>query len=229
MNQSRKKILLATAIFLVALAAAFIVFRTQDPNDVTRIYSAADFPAVEHNDRTGELIRDLNVVLTWLRENSDVSQLDKPSAWRNQTYNHWLDIGNFKRALQDYDGSRAAYERAIEVDDSRPLAYLNLGTLYKEQLGDYPLAELYYMNALERISSPFYSDYEVISNLYEVFYTEKEFDVEQFWLDGITKISRADQPSFYKYLYDYFKERDPAKSEEYRTIILDINPDFSLD
>jgi tetratricopeptide (TPR) repeat protein len=60
----------------------------------------------------------------------------------------WLKLGSARSGVEDWDGSIAAYRRAIEIDASSARAHHNLGNVYFRR-GDYVAAEQAYARALE--------------------------------------------------------------------------------
>ncbi len=124
--------------------------------------------------------------------------------------------------MNDFAGADAAYQKAISISDTSPLAYLNLGTLYKLHVPDFPKAEQYYLTALSKDSVPFFSDYESVADLYVNYYKTKNVDIEALMLQGADKISGVDN------LYNYFLTKDAVKAAEYKAKVLKLVPNYSF-
>jgi hypothetical protein len=219
---NRKIIWLAGCIVLLAMIVAGIFIAmprpVKEPNSLERTYSLKDFSyEVKKNAEAPRFIKRLNTDIAALRNKST-----------ENPYITWIDIGNLKVALLDYTGARAAYEQAITVRDFAPLAYLNLGTLYKMHLHDYPKAEYYYLLAHSKIDYPFFSDYESLSDLYVNYYTEKKVDIERLMLEGADKSKNEDKVPYYSYLYDYFFGKDTTKVAFYKQKVLAIDPAYTF-
>ena len=212
--------LIIVIVLLGAVGYAFYVSnKAIDQNDINRVYKPEDFPVNNQKDPEGtiRLVGQLNRDFGFLRDGSEFSN-----------YDLWIDIANLKYGMSDWVGAEASYFKAISINDKNPLAYLNLGTLHKLGTHNYPLAEQYYLKAMGRITTPYYSDYESFADLYVNFWKERQVDVESIMLQGANNSPEVNRPPYYSYLYMYFKDRDQTKSEEYKTKVLELDPNFNL-
>lgn len=221
LNTRKKELfLIAGAVVLLALLGlGLYFFLPRDPNDINYQYTFADFPdSIVSEEASTRFIDTLNTSNEALREG------------RGDAYTAWVNIGNVKVGLSDFAGAESAYHKAVEVDSQRPLAYLNLGTLYKANIGDYAQSEYYYLRALERITVPYFSDYESVADLYVNYYNERNIDIENFMLQGAEKVDANSQLSYYVYLASYFrKQNNTEKQALYTEKILEIDPTYNLD
>ena len=217
MTTTKKIIITVLFLVLAVVLVQFFIDQNKDPNDLNRTYTIKDFPSADQDETSDRLIQSINNSIAFLKTNPN-----------HDVYTSWINIGNTKRALRDYNGSKAAYFKAIEIDDKNPLAYLNLGTLYKLNIGDYEKAEQYYLEAHHRINVPYFSDYESFADLYVNFWPEAGVDVEKLMLDGANRVQGKDKLPYYEYIYNYYKDSVPntEKVDEYLKLMSDIDPNF---
>ncbi len=64
-------------------------------------------------------------------------------------FNEWLDLGLFRKSIEDYEGAREAWEYASTIRPENSLSFGNLGVLYGYYLQNPTLAEKNYLKALE--------------------------------------------------------------------------------
>ncbi len=135
---------------------------------------------------------DDNPTITILPPNPAPSELDRPLVFKNSNlsdaqkqtiedkikeliadlrknpghYEAWLDLGLNRKDAGDYEGARDAWERAVLVDPSRSVAYGNLGVVYGFYLGNQPLAEKNFNEAIN-IDPQFLYLYGQFSDFYK--------------------------------------------------------------
>ncbi len=224
MNKAKYiKIFAPLAVIIVLAGGVYLYYwwgQASNPNYLNKTYQVSDFPNSENPAESKQrLVDQLNKTVVGLRDNTIDSQ-----------YSGWIDVGNLKFAMKDYVGAEAAYNQALAIDDKAPLAYLNMGTLYKMGIQDFPKSESYYLKAMERIGSPFYSDYESFADLYVNYWKDKDVDIESIMMMGADKTSEPTQKlPYYVYLYRYFRDNtNQTKADEYSVKILTIDPKFEL-
>lgn len=192
----------------------------KDPNNLNRVYTATDFPLVQGKTGSGDNIKQLN---TYVQKLQTDTQLDIETR-----YTYWNEIGVRKLSLQDYQGAKAAWEKAVAINPKNALALANLGNLYKSFLKDYGRSEKYYLLALEANADtePYFQDYEGLADLYLIFDTAKADKVSPLIESGLAKATGSNRLPFYVYLAQYYKTRDQVKYELNKAEALKIDPNI---
>lgn len=143
-------------------------------------------------------------------------------------YTYWIDIGIYKKLLNDFVGAEEAWMKAIESTENPDVAYGNLANIYFYNLRNYELAEEYYKKAIEITKNPF-TYREGISDIYRYNLTAKKDLIEQNMLDGVES-DPIRKLNYYEYLYYYFAdEKNQDKTAEYLKKIKEIRPDWESD
>lgn len=65
------------------------------------------------------------------------------------SFNNWIDLGLYRKLLEDYEGARQAWEYASVLRPQSPASFSNLGILYGYYLKDAPKAEKSFLKAIE--------------------------------------------------------------------------------
>lgn len=65
------------------------------------------------------------------------------------SFNNWIDLGLYRKLLEDYEGARQAWEYASILRPQSPASFSNLGILYGYYLKDAPKAENNFLKAIE--------------------------------------------------------------------------------
>lgn len=65
------------------------------------------------------------------------------------SFNNWIDLGLYRKLLEDYEGARQAWEYASLLRPQSPASFSNLGILYGYYLKDAPKAEKSFLKAIE--------------------------------------------------------------------------------
>ncbi len=223
MKKEGKKYTIIILIVVVIGIVAIVIFNSLDNKDnkpkvvdISHVYVAADFP----NSTLDE--KNLNVFLEKLNRNYDFLRQDSGF----DPYDLWVDIGNTKLGLNDYNGAIEAWEQAISLNELNPLAYANLANLYKDFVKDYAQAEKYYDLAISKDNIGYFPDYQSFAELHIHYLPENSGKVEAIMLSGAEVAQGNNKIPFYYYLYDYFKEKDKSKVDYYRQQILTVDPNF---
>lgn len=138
------------------------------------------------------------------------------------SYNDWITIGIIKKQVNDYDGARVVWEKAVVLRPAGSLPLYNLANLYADFLNNPQKAEEYYLAAL-RNSPDLTQGYTNLADLYKNKLNQPE-KVEPLILDGLSKTNN--DPNFYAYLGGFYKEtKNYAKAMEYFEKLLKVNPD----
>lgn len=210
------------ALIILTLVLIFVSNRDNSQNntlDINHVYEISDFPSINPADEGYQnLVKKLNTDYGWLRDNVDYSH-----------YDIWIDIGNTKYALEDYDGAVAAWQQAIKLNDVSQLAYANLANYYKSHVHDYEKSQYYYDLVVQKDTVGYFQDYLAYADLYINYLPKDVAKVEIIMLTGADKASYQDKFDFYKFLHDFFEEQgDTIKAENYKTKALEIRPDFQF-
>lgn len=217
--------------FVGLLAIAFIVVWIstirQDKEevempDIYTNYSVNDFSELSMDSESIQrLVDKLNKDYSYLREGAYDSEL--------QHYNIWIDIGNVKFALEDYDGAVEIWEYATTINDINPLAYSNLANYYKSFARDYEQAKYYYDQAINKDNIGYFFDYQAYAELYINYLPEDPSKVEIIMLEGVEKAVGNTKLDFYTFLYNYFSEKgDKNKIDTYKNKVLEIDPNYQF-
>ena len=65
-------------------------------------------------------------------------------------YDIWIDLGIYRKEIEDYEGTRQAWEYATKLDSANSIAYSNLGNLYGYYLKDKVRAETNLRSAINQ-------------------------------------------------------------------------------
>lgn len=137
------------------------------------------------------------------------------------SYNDWITIGILKKQVNDYDGARLVWEKAVVMRPAGSLPLYNLANLYADFLNNPEKAEEYYLSALKN-SPDLVQAYLNLADLYKNKLNQPE-KVEPLMLEGLTKTSN--DPNFYAYLGGFYKEtKNYAKAIEYFEKLSKVNP-----
>lgn len=60
----------------------------------------------------------------------------------------WIELGTWRKFVEDYEGARIAWEYAAAISPTSPIAFINLGDLYHYYLKDYKKAEDNFLRAV---------------------------------------------------------------------------------
>lgn len=201
---------------LIVLVIGFVIYKTKPNAEVEkRVYTIQDFPdALKAMDETfrAEKVAYLNGLY---------QDLGKPGYDDAAT---WLNIGLYKKALQDFKGTEAAWQKSISLRKEPVIATANLADLYLYYLRDYIKAEEYYKRALS-LNPVNFALYEGLANLYRYEMTGKIGEVEAVMNQGAILDSRNTM-NYYLYLVDFFDKegKSSLKKMEYISKVKSLNP-----
>jgi len=74
-------------------------------------------------------------------------------------YSYWLDLGIYRKTIDDYEGTKEAWEYASKIRPNSSLPLNNLGDLYAFYIKDNIKAEQYFLKAIDIDPSSIYSYY----------------------------------------------------------------------
>ena len=218
-----KKIIFIALIVILAGATAYFYLDKYYFNPIEpveqKIYTAVDFPnALETmtEDILEKSLEDLNEQYQKLQEDDYV-------------YIRWINIGIFKKRLNDFEGTEDAWQTAISYNPDQSLAFGNLADLYLFNLGQYEKAEEYYLKVLN-MRQDNYTYYIGLVSLYRYNMTEKVHLIEEILLGG-AEINPGEAENYYMYLANYFNYGpdnnggdNKEKARYYIQKTLEINP-----
>ncbi len=96
----------------------------------------------------------------------------------------WLQLGLLYKALEDYEGTKEAWEFATLVNPKASVAFHNLGDLYHFYLPNYALSEKNYLKSIE-IGPNMIIAYQKLYELYIYSYSEKEYLADDILEQGL--------------------------------------------
>lgn len=62
----------------------------------------------------------------------------------------WIDLGLKRKAEEDYEGARDAWQKAVEIDPNSSVSFRNLGVIYGYYLNDPQKAEKNFLISIEK-------------------------------------------------------------------------------
>ena len=114
----------------------------------------------------------------------------------------WLQLGLLRNLIGDYEGAKQAWEFAAVIRPKDPVAFHNLGDLYWMQFSDFPKAEKYFLEAIEKgPQHPLF--YIKLHELYRYSYKEKSDLADDVLEQGI---KATGDPYLKNLLEEYRKE-----------------------
>jgi len=114
----------------------------------------------------------------------------------------WLQLGLLRNLIGDYEGAKQAWEFAAVIRPKDPVAFHNLGDLHWMQLSDFPKAEKYFSEAIEKgPQHPLF--YIKLHELYRYSYKEKSDLADDVLEQGI---KTTGDPYLKSLLEEYRKE-----------------------
>lgn len=99
-----------------------------------------DRPIVYPADMTAQIKED---------NQNKISAIIKNLKLNQDSFNDWIDLGLYRKLLEDYEGARQAWEYASLLRPQSPASFSNLGILYGYYLKDAPKAEKSFLKAIE--------------------------------------------------------------------------------
>jgi len=138
------------------------------------------------------------------------------------SYDDWLSLGLYRKAIGDYIGTAEAWKESIKINPGGYISYHNLGDLYHFYIRDFVSAEKY-MKDLVRVKPDYISAYRNLFDLYTLSYMEKENEAPKILLDGIAKNPKA--YDLMVLLASYYRDQGNISSaKEYYQKALSLNP-----
>jgi len=137
------------------------------PNLIRRVTPASGTPASVAENSLREVAR----LKTLLKE--------KP-----ESIGDWQVLGIYLKAVGDYRGAEEVWVFVTRKWPSDVVAYNNLGELYKENLKDYPKAEVFYKTAVAK-RVDYIQGYVSLSDLYRHFMKEKSAEAPRILMQGL--------------------------------------------
>lgn len=91
----------------------------------------------------------------------------------NNLFNQWLELGIYRKMVNDYEGAKEVWEYANAIRPQNSISFNNLGDLYGYYLKDYIKAEQNFLKAIENDKN---TDYPYIkaSNFYKEVINDKQ-------------------------------------------------------
>ena len=145
---------------------------------------------------------------------------ENPNAWEA-----WIEIGNFRILLEDYEGAIEAFQNSLVLQSNNILGYRNIAEVYRSNLKDYTKAEEYYRLASE-VNSVNADIYIVLSRM-QYGLMDKVDEAEETIVKGINATDNNQDLLVHAIrFYEKFDMKDKAKlvAEE----LLDKYPDNSV-
>ncbi|MEK7576462.1 MAG: tetratricopeptide repeat protein [Patescibacteria group bacterium] len=124
-------------------------------------------------------------------------------------YQAWMDIGLYRKAIGDYQGSSEAWLYVLNFQKQNFVVMNNLANLYAQNLKDYSKAEKYYLAFITEQQS----NVDGYINLYQLYrnqYKEKSIQASEILKQGIAKI--PDSITLMIELARYYKTTNDVKS-----------------
>ncbi len=134
----------------------------------------------------------------------------------------WIQLGNLKKMIGDFEGARDAWEYASLIRPSNSVSFANLGELYWRYTPNYPMAEKNFLTSIK--NKPDDSDtYISLSGLYSYSYAEKEHLADDVLLEGIAANSK--DVNLLKSLANlYERQKEYVKAIEWWQKVLEKEP-----
>ncbi|MDP3989091.1 MAG: hypothetical protein Q8P93_02560 [bacterium] len=145
----------------------------------------------------------------------DVKLADEPF-----NYDLWVDLGNYRNFLKDFDRAEEAWEYATYIRPTQSTAYINLGTLYERERKDVVKAEEYYLKALEFAPEQI-SSYVRLFELYSLSFEQKRDRADDILIEGLEQIPN-DLGVLVKLARFLVKEGDFEGAREYYGRAIDV-------
>ena len=157
-------------------------------------------------------------------------KIDEAKALRDEVKNNpenannWFRFGNSLSFLNDHEGAVVAWKMAFELQPLNFVVTANLGNTYQYFLKDWPMAEFYYLKAIE-VKADFTTAYSGLVDLYRYNYAEKFGELEPLLLRAV-KDDSANASGYYSILVETFVDRgDLSKAKSYLAEVQKLNPE----
>ncbi len=222
-KKKKNNIYIIAIVILLAVSAGYVYFSefysSPSQSNLDKIYTPEDFPnALETMTREIMLsqVENLNKEYVLLRQGENI-------------YQHWINIGLFKKRLGGIEGAKEAWLEAVDVNKNQALAYGNLAHIHFYDFKDYEKAEEYYLKALD-LKKDNYNYYVGLADLYRYKMTDKKYQIEDLILEGVSSVGdRTIKADYYVYLAKYFirEGNDADKAKYYVNQAVEKNPDIS--
>ncbi|PIR07003.1 MAG: hypothetical protein COV55_01085 [Candidatus Komeilibacteria bacterium CG11_big_fil_rev_8_21_14_0_20_36_20] len=227
-NRVNKKNLFIILILAVIALAIWLIFGSnnnqgQNNNNqppIDYVYQLSDFPDTDMDEESTQNLVD--------RLNNDYGYLHQADDY--DVYDLWIEIGNLKLGLMDFEGAVEAWKYDTVLNPINPLAFSNLGNYYKSFARDYDQAAYYFDLSINKDNIGYYHYYVSYADLYETYLPAESYRVETIMLDGMSKPAGQSDVNFYQYLYYFFKDKqlDANKAEYYKNKILELDPEHTF-
>ncbi|PIP73996.1 MAG: hypothetical protein COW88_00265 [Candidatus Lloydbacteria bacterium CG22_combo_CG10-13_8_21_14_all_47_15] len=112
-----------------------------------------------------------------------IASLAKELATNPESYNSWLELAAYRKVIGDFFGAIEIWEFLTRQWNGN-IAYKNLGMTYHYDLPDYPRAESYLKQAIEKDQS-YIPSYIELFNLYRFSYADKSEEADDALLSGL--------------------------------------------
>lgn len=110
------------------------------------------FPPTYNENAQKLMLAKINPTISFLKDNPT-------------SYDSWIDLGIYRKMLNDYVGAEEIWVYLTKVAPSKPDAYLNLGDLYAYYLRDNAKAEKYFL-IVQDVSPKWIAGYERTVDFY---------------------------------------------------------------
>lgn len=144
-------------------------------------------------------------------DNTKIMYDDKPDIWET-----WINIGNLKVLVEDYQGAIDAYRKSIQLQSNNILGYRNIAEVYKNNLKDYEKAKEYYRLAIE--INPKDIELYIALALVEEFKLEDYAAAEETYLNGL-KNTNNDFSLLHRILTFYKNRGELEKADEIQRML----------
>lgn len=118
---------------------------------------------------------------------SNIEQVADMLASDEYNYDLWVELGNYRNMVADYEGARIAWDFARQIRPTQATTYFNLGDLYQNHYKEYSRAEEYYLAAIDYAPEAAAS-YVRLFDLYRFFYKEKKAEAGDVLVRGLDQI-----------------------------------------
>ncbi len=212
MNDKTKKIITIIVVAVIIIGGLYLIF---NKDELAKTPTEKQIVELLKNDN---LTEDQRTILNEAKEKLKESPEDVTAI---------VDIARIKYQLEDYDGAKELYHKALEINPDSILVYQNLGNIYLIEK-NYQKAEEMYLTIIEK-TPKWVNAYRELEKIYRFHIPEKHPGIEQIFLDGIEKGSDINEYApvdLYIMLGTFYQRNDQAqKAIEYYETALEIMPE----
>jgi len=212
MSKNYKNIIIGVVVVVIIAGGLFLIFNKENVNkspiesEITKL--------LKEEVLTEDQKSDLNEALDLLKKNPE----DVPAM---------LTVATVKYQIEDYEGAKEIYYKALELQPDNTLIYHNLGAIYSSQ-EDWENAEKIYLKIIAK-TPKWISAYRDLGTIYRFHLKEKYPDMEQILLTAIEKtadITEYAPVDLYIMLGSFYRRtNDVPNAIKYYEISLKLMPE----